>query len=133
MKKLKKTLSAIGFLGVLTFVYCLGRLTMMEGKHLIKPYIDTHFAKNYSPEKFDKIKLGMKKSEVIKLIGEPLYMGEGYDDTLVTNYYYTADGKLLGKIKSGEQRYDDFAWYRSTVGIDTTETVVFIDKGWSYD
>jgi outer membrane protein assembly factor BamE (lipoprotein component of BamABCDE complex) len=82
---------------------------------------------------FDQIKLGMRKSEVVKLIGEPLNLGEGYDDSLVTNFYYTDDGKLLSRRKPGVQKYDDFAWYRSMVGFDTAETVVYLDKGWSHD
>ncbi len=133
MKLALKILSAFGLVGTLIITYFLGTAPLIEGKHLIKPYIDTHFADNYSPEKFDQIELGMRKSEVIKLIGEPLYNGVGYFDSLVTNYHYTGDGKLLSKREPGEQKYDDFAWYRSTIGFDATETVVYLDKGWSHD
>jgi len=128
-----KILSTALLIGSLVFSYFLGIAPLSEGKHIIRPYIDTHFAEEYSPEKFDHIKLGMRKSEVVKLIGEPLYKGEGYYDTLITNFYYTGDGKLLNRRKPGVQEYDDFAWYRSTIGFDTTETVVYLDKGWSRD
>ena len=128
-----KIISSIGLLGVLVISFFLGTAPLIEGKHLVKPYIDTHFAEDYSPEKFDLIELGMTKIEVIRIIGEPLYTGSGYSDSLVTNYHYTGDGKLLSKRKSGEQNYDDFAWYRSVVGFDTSETAVYLDKGWSYD
>jgi len=133
MKTTLKVLSSAGLIGTLLFAFFLGTVPLIEGKHLIKPYIDTHFAEDYSPEKFDQIELGMTKNEVIKIIGKPLYTGSGYYDSLITNYHYTGDGKLLSKRKPGEQKYDDFAWYRSTIGFDTTETVVYLDKGWSHD
>jgi len=124
MKIILKLLSIIGLIGILSFSFILGGIPLSEGKHIIKPYIDTHFSENYTPDKFDNIHLGMKKSKVIELIGKPLNIGQGYNDSLMTNYYYTGDGKF---------QYDDFAWYRSTVGFDTNEIVVYIDKGWSYD
>lgn len=124
MKNILKALSALGLLGILSFSLQLGRAPLMEGKHMVEPYIDTYFAENYSPEKFDQIELGMTKEEVIEIIGAPLWTGSGYFDSLTTNYHYTGDGKLSN---------DDFAWYRSTVGFDTTERVVYLDKGWSYD
>jgi len=133
MKTILKILSTAGLMGTLVFSYFLGIAPLIEGKHIIRPYIDTHFAEEYSLEKFNQIKLGMRKSDVVKLIGEPLNMGEGYYDTLITNFYYTGDGKLLSRRKLGVQEYDDFAWYRSTVGFDTTETVVYLDKRWSHD
>ena len=76
----------------------------------------------------------MMINEVTKIIGEPLYKREGYTDPLNTNYHYTADGKLLNSTKDiGRNEYDDFAWYRSTLEIDKTGKVIYIDKGWSHD
>ena len=101
---------------------------------MLKPYIDTEFAKDYSPEKFDKIKIGMTIDEAIKIIGEPLHKGQGYSDTLNTNYYYTGDGKLLhSKKDNGHIVYEDFAWYRSTLDVDSNNKIIGIDKGWSHD
>jgi hypothetical protein len=133
MKTILKILSTAVLIVPLVFSYFLETAPLIGGKHIIRPYIDTHFAEEYSPGKFDQIKLGMRKSEVVKWIGEPLNMGEGQDDSLVTNFYYTDDGKLLSRRKPGVQKYDDFVWYRSTVGFDTAETVVYLDKGWSHD
>ncbi len=133
MKLTYKILSIIGLIGTLTFVFFLGAVPLVEGRHIIKPYIDTRFSENYSPEKFEEIETGMTKNQVEYLIGRPLRIGKGYDDSLVTNYHYTGDGKLLNLRKPVEQHYDDFAWYRSTVGFDTNNIVVFIYKGWSYD
>ncbi|MCK9482382.1 MAG: hypothetical protein M0R38_11635 [Bacteroidia bacterium] len=122
----------IAFLVVITFV--LGQVPLIEGKHLLNQYIDTEFAKDYSPEKFDKIKVGMTIDEAIEIIGEPLYKGQGYKDTLNTNYYYTGDGKLLNSTKdNGQSGYEDFAWYRSTLEVDRNNKIIGIDKGWSHD
>ena len=129
-----KILSILGlsFLTVVLFVF--GQIPLIEGKHLLNKYIDTEFAENYSPEKFEQIKIGMKLDQVIDLIGEPLYTGNGYKDTLNRNYYYTGDGKLLNKTKdNGQKGYDDFAWYRSTIEVNSENIVVNIDKGWSHD
>jgi hypothetical protein len=120
------------FLSVITFL--LGQVPLLEGKHLLDPYIDTQFAKNYSPEKFDDIKIGMTINEAIEVIGEPLYKGQGYKDSLNTNYHYTGDGKLLNSTKDkGQSGYDDFAWYHSTLEVDRNSKIVYIYKGWSHD
>lgn len=129
-----KVLSVLGLSFLATFTFILGQLPLVEGRHLFDPYIDTQFAKDYDPNAFDKIEVGMSVSEVKKIIGEPLYKGHGYKDTLNTNYYYTGDGKLLNSTRdNGQNGYGDFAWYRSTLEIDRTGKVVYIDKGWSHD
>ena len=129
-----KILSTICIAILVVFTFFIGQVPLIEGKHLLKPYIDTEFAKDYSPEKFDKIKIGMTINEAIKIIGEPLYKGQGYSDTLNTNYHYTGDGKLLNSTKdNGQSGYDDFAWYRSTLEIDRNNKIIYIDKGWSHD
>ena len=129
-----KTLSIGGLIFLTIVLIFFGQVPLIEGKHLLNKYIDTEFAKSYSPEKFEQIEIGMKLDQVINLIGEPLYKGNGYKDTLNTNYYYTGDGKLLHKTKdNGQNGYDDFAWYRSTIEVNSENIVVYIDKGWSYD
>ena len=129
-----KLLSTICLITLIVFTFFIGRIQLIEGKHIIDPYIDTVFAEIYSPRKFEKIKIGMTIEEAIKIIGEPLYKGQGYKDTLNTNYYYTDDGKLLHLTKdNGRNGYDDFAWYRSTLEVDSLNNIIYIDKGWSHD
>lgn len=144
MKILKVLISAISVVVILfllytTFIFgCIG-----EGKHLIDPYIDTQFAPDYSPEKFDKIKTGMALNEVETIIGQPLYTHPYVfydiesDEENVSNeieYVYTNDGKLLSKMQEqGKRYYYDCAWYRSSILVDTNNIVVEINKGWSYD
>lgn len=132
MKLLIQILTSLTLAAVLFFSFIIGGAPLMEGKHPINPYIDTYFAENYSPEKFDLIKLGMKRIQVVKLIGKPLHIGSGYYDSIPINYHYTGDGKLHKTNDTYKPGYD-FAWYRSTIGFNDTGLVVYIDKGWSYD
>jgi hypothetical protein len=129
-----KILSTICIAILVVFTFFIGQVPLIEGKHLLKPYIDTEFAKDYSPEKFDKIKIGMTIEEAKKIVGEPLYKGQGYSDTLNINYYYTGDGKLLHSTKgNGQSGYEDFAWYRSTLEVNRNNKIIDIDKGWCHD
>lgn len=128
MAKLLRVLS-IGLLACLAFlVFVLGHVPLVEGRHLLDPYIDTQFAKDYTPEKFDQIRLGMTIEAATQRIGEPLSKGPGQTDTLVTQYTYTNDGKHKRDGGNG-----DFAWYRSALVVDSTHTIIQIDRGWSYD
>ncbi len=111
--------------------FSFGRAPLIEGRHIIDPYIDTHFSDKYTPEKFENIELGMTLQEVVDELGQPFFITPAYGDSLNTQYRYTADGKLLSK-RTG-QAYSDCAWYRSSVTFDTTWIVISIDKGWSYD
>lgn len=131
MKLILKIIGVLFGLYCLYFLSVMGQICLIEGKHLLYPYIDTHFAKNYSPEKFKKIKFGMNLNDVLNLIGEPINKrdGEIFDSNIV--YDYTADGKAMEIEKNNF--YYDFAWYRSSVGFDSEGIVVYINKGWSYD
>src|SRR5690606_16119985 len=101
-------------------------IPLIEGKHIINPYIDTNFSELYHPKKFDKIKIGMSKNEVTTIIGNPLSISGN-------TYYFTDDGKAFSKRKFSESGYFDYAWYRSNVTFDSLGKVIYIDKGWSYD
>jgi hypothetical protein len=133
--KILKVLLSVVILTLLVFMFFVGKFTMSEGKHLIDPYIDTHFAPDYSPDKFDKIKTGMTLGEVKSIIGEPLYFDTVYNNaSKKIKYVYTGDGKLLNKMREqGKRYYYDCAWYRSYVLFDENNIVVEINKGWSYD
>jgi outer membrane protein assembly factor BamE (lipoprotein component of BamABCDE complex) len=112
----------------------MGGATLMEGKNIIDPYVDTQFGEGYSPEKFQLIKMGMTMEQVTCIVGKPLGSEEAYGDSTKTEYYYTGDGKLLHQSQqAGKEGYDDFAWYRSSVIVDSNNIVVGIDMGWSYD
>ena len=133
MKAIMKILSiiGIGFLMYLSFVF--GQIQLIEGKHIVYPYLDTKFANKYTPEDFNKIKIGMTIEEVKEIIGEPLYTGNGYENQSNLNLHYTGDGKLLSKRNSTKGAYSDLAWYRSSLEMDKNKKVISIDKGWSFD
>ena len=124
----------IPFILLLTiFAYFCGRLVLVEGYHPLEPLIDTYHRDDYSIQKFDRLKVGDTKQSAIDLVGPPLY---NYTDTIVhtVTYYFTGDGKLLGKANDQNKReYLDFAWYRSSITVDSNEVIIDINKGWSYD
>ena len=132
MKSILKILSiiGIGFLMCLSFI--LGQIQLIEGKHIIYPYLDTKFADDYTPEKFDKIKIGMSIKEVKEIIGEPFHVAKGYKDSINLNLHYTGDGKLSSKLKLTD-KYSDLAWYYSSLEINEEKKVIGIKKGWAYD
>ncbi|MCB9198196.1 MAG: hypothetical protein H6600_07045 [Flavobacteriales bacterium] len=104
-----------------------------EQCYFLNPYIDTNMASNYSPEKFDQLEIGMKKSEVIDMIGTPLYSQiDTLDNLIIEIFYFTCDGKLLNQ-KMPWYMYNDYAWYLSSVTFDADNKVINIDKGWIYD
>lgn len=104
-----------------------------EQYYIFNPYIDTKMASNYSPEKFDQLEIGMDKSDVIDLIGSPLYAKiDTLDNLTFERFYYTGDGKISNQ-KMPWYMFNDYAWYRSTVTFDSDQKLIDIDKGWSYD
>lgn len=105
----------------------LGGALTVEGKNIFSPYIDTQFASQYSPEKFELVKIGQTVDEVGRMIGQPLQKNIDSINNRA-EYWYTMDGKLSVNNKDG-----DFAWYRSIIHFDEKKKVVSIDKGWSFD
>ena len=82
------------------------------------------------PENFNKITIGLKKTEVIHLLGQPLRkerIGNAEE------YNYTNDGYLLKARKSTIFLWRDFAWYRFVIQFNLEGKVIHINKGWTYD
>jgi hypothetical protein len=134
----RTTLKVISILGLAYLIYLtffMGIFSLSEGKHLFNPYIDTQFASKYSPNKFEKITIGMSESDIVEILGKPLYKGDGYKNSLNVNYHYTGDGKLLNNDKDAWKKnyYDDFAWYQSSLEINKKGKIIAIYKGWCHD
>ncbi len=110
------SIAGLMFLTYLSFNF--GQLPLIEGKHLIQPYIDTRFAPNFTPEKFEKIKVGMTSDEVVEILGEP------YTNSSENRWQYTGDGKHLK---------EDFAWYNCSIEFDGNQNVLFKYELWSHD
>lgn len=129
-----KLLSSAVLLLLGYILFHLGLISLMEGKHILDPYIDTRFADNYSPEKFDSIEVGMKHDQVFELIGEPLSIGMGFEDASNLNYHYTHDGKFKElNLESGQYLCRDYAWYGSSVEMNDDSVVVSVFRRWVYD
>lgn len=107
--------------------FMIGAGLAIEGKNIFSPYIDTQFASQYSPEKYELVKIGQTVEEVENIIGQSLKKNIDSINRRV-EYWYTMDGKLLQDKKEG-----DFAWYISIVTFDSKGKVILIDKGWAYD
>lgn len=120
-----------GFILLLAFE--IGGTLIMEGLNPLDMYADTEFAENYSPEKFEQIEVGLTKSEVVSILGQPLYTDTTlYSDTLIV-YHYTQDGYLSRRTDKPYAIVTDQAWYRSCVEFNQDGFVISTNSGWSYD
>ena len=127
MRIFYKILASLLLFSSVFIMFMMGAILTIEGINIFSPYLDTKFSPQYSPEKFDLIKLGQSAKEVETVLGKPLYH---HIDSLnhKFEYDYTSDGKLRSNKKSG-----DFAWYRSVVYFDEAGKVIDISKHWAYD
>ena len=129
MRLLYKILTLGLLITTTVIVFMFGGVSLMEGYNIFDPYIDTEFAENYTPKKFDLITVNFTKEEVINTVGKPLFT-----DTVSnqTEFIYTNDGFLIQK-SNREYDINDYAWYRSSIYFDLNGKIIRIDKGWSYD
>lgn len=126
-----RILTIILLIPTIFILFTFGGAPLMEGYNVFKPYIDTEFGKDYTPKKFDLITMDFTKDDVLKTVGQPLFI---YKDTLKneTQFVYTNDGFLRRK-SNRNYTIGDFAWYRSNVHFDSIGKIIYIDKGWSFD
>jgi len=131
MKVFYKILTIILLLPTIYFLFILGSIQLMEGYNLFNPYIDTEFAENYTPQKFNSINKDFSKEEVINTIGQPLFI---WKDSIRNEieFSYTNDG-LLVREKGRKYPINDFAWYRSIIYFDSIGKIIRIEEGWTYD
>lgn len=129
MKGLKKYILVI--VGVIFFMIMLkNTLLGVEDYNYIYPHIDTKFTHHFNIDKFEKdVRVGMKKSNVERIIGRPFSLDTIYctTDSLVISCFstnYTVDGKW---------EYSDFAWEYFGIDYDTNYKVTKKVRYWSYD
>lgn len=126
-----KIISIPLFFIIIYIIVLIARLTIGEGYFIFAPYADTKMAGEYTPEKFDLIKNGMKMSEVHNIIGKQF--SEYYNSyTLSIKHSYTGDGKLLYKTSSF-WKPGDLAWYCSEIYYNKDSVVIKIVKDWRFD
>ncbi|MEI6122322.1 MAG: hypothetical protein WCQ95_01715 [Bacteroidota bacterium] len=131
MRILYKILTTLVLLPTLCFVFIFGGISLVEGYNIFDPYIDTEFATGYTPKKFDSITTEFTKDDVIKCLGNPLFIFED-PITKETQYDYTNDGYLRRKSKR-TYIINDFAWYCSRICFDQNGKIVKIYKDWCHD
>jgi hypothetical protein len=131
MRFLSKILTLALLIPTIFIVFISGRISLMEGYNIFNPYIDTEFAENYTPKKFEVITSDFTKEKVLKTIGKPLFI---ITDTISnqTEFIYTNDGFLRRK-SNREYNINDFAWYRSSISFNSKWEIINIDRGWSFD
>jgi outer membrane protein assembly factor BamE (lipoprotein component of BamABCDE complex) len=129
MKLLYKILSLIIIAPILILVFNIGAVSLIEGYNVFSPYIDTEFAENYTPEKFDLIQMDLNKEDVLKILGEPLQKNTWKNETV---FHYTLDA-FLSRRSDYKYLIRDFAWYRSNIYFNTDGEITKIDKGWTYN
>tara|TARA_R110002124_G_C8724224_1_gene495997 strand:+ start:288 stop:692 length:405 start_codon:yes stop_codon:yes gene_type:complete len=134
MRTLSKSLATIILIPSIGLVFFFGQMSLMEGKNLFAPYIDTEFAQDYTPQKFDLITYDFNIDSVFSLIGMPLHeFRDTIDGQIQIRCNYTNDAYLGRQDKNKHLMIGDFAWYRSSITFDTNGKILNINKGWSYD
>lgn len=124
-----KLLSIVSSITVLLITFELGSALIGECRLFYDQYLDTEFAKEFTFEKFEQIKTGMSKDEVIELIGTPLRISN-YNET---ELMYTQDGYFYKSGRTPLNGHLDFAWLRIGVKLDSTNHVIKTSQVWYYD
>lgn len=133
MKKILKILSLLVLFPCVILTFLNGSISLIEGKNLFSPYIDTEFATDFKPEKMELVKINQTQKEVIKILGEPLRKEIDSINNKIM-FLYSVDGKLLHKAdKMNTNDYDDFAWLQCVIIFNDKNKVEKINTGWTYD
>jgi hypothetical protein len=122
---------------IIIFVFCLGILLILianlflgvEQKNFLFPYIDTHFAKDFSIDNWDNVRVGMNKDSVIKILGEPLLTSRAKYATnrppcATFEMHYSGDGAW---------KYGDYAWCSFALFFDDSNNVIAKSREWFFD
>ena len=113
----------------IVIVLIINLLLGVEQKNFLFPYIDTHFAKNFSIEKWDVVRVGMSKDTVLKILGSPLL------ESTIPLTSYRPNGTALEMHYSGDGawKYADYAWKSFDLFFDDTNRLIAKSSEWSYD
>jgi len=89
-------------------------LCFTESEFIFNPLIDTRLPPGFTPEKFDSIKPGMKKADILKILPAPVYSSD--DDS---SWSYGEDGAAP---------FGDFAWFQFTIHFDPEGKVMITER-----
>jgi hypothetical protein len=112
-------------------IFLLSWTVTIEGYYRPNPWIDTQTSSEYSEEKFNQIKIGMTKAEVIDILDKPWSVdwkkgGTKWNtkDSLDKVWNFTGDGKF---------DKGDFAWIGRALYFTDSGEVVEIYRNVHYD
>lgn len=124
-----RVLSVISIPSVLLFNFTISDALIGECRLIYDQYLDTEFSPEFSFEKFKEINPGMHKSEVIALIGQPLYISTFNGVKLE----YTKDGYFIRSGRKPLNGHSDFAWLHVSVKLDSLDHVIETNHEWNND
>jgi hypothetical protein len=98
-----------------------------EGKFPIYSDIDTRFAPGYTDQRFDLVSVGMSESNVVAILGQPMYRQER------SRWPFPGDADFLWWYsQDGACSWGDYAWRAPIIGMKNG-TVVTNYMVWCYD
>jgi hypothetical protein len=117
---------------LLVFIFCtviFNYFIGLEHKSILYPYIDTKFASGFSINRYNKLKIGEKYSEVLENLGQPLRftadkISSIQPDTAEFIAVYSSDGKC---------NWSDFAWKSFDIYFDKDTVLIGKNSSWWYD
>ena len=127
MRKVFQIIIPMLLLIVLVFYFILPIL-FIESYYPFYPHINTQFAKEFKIENFEKVNIGMSKTEVENLLGQPLFFSQKTISSLQPdNSYisvYSSDGK---------SNWSDNAWESFDIYFDSNYVVIGKTRKWWND
>jgi hypothetical protein len=123
----KRYLFLICFVGLLFL--CANLFLGVENKNVLFPHIDTRFSKDFSFDKWDRIRRGMTKDTVLQILGEPLSITSEKQSPFrppcaASEMSYSGDGAW---------HYADFAWESLYIYMDSNNVVIAKSREWMFD
>ncbi|OCQ89352.1 hypothetical protein BCD64_26710 [Nostoc sp. MBR 210] len=85
-----------------------------ESEFIFYPLIDTQLPPGFTVQKFDSIKPGMTKADVLKILPAPMSSSDDHN-----SWYYGQDGAAP---------FGDFAWFEFTIHFDSKGKVVKTER-----
>lgn len=101
----------------------------LESKNFLFPHIDTHFSKDFSFDKWDRVRRGMTKDTVLQILGEPL----GTTNEKQSPFRPSCATYEMCYSGDGAWQYSDFAWESFYIYLDSSNIVIAKSREWMFD
>jgi hypothetical protein len=108
---------------------CFNLFLGFENKNFLFPHIDTRFPKDFSFDKWDRVRRDMTKDTVIQILGKPLAerkekFSPFRPPCAAYEMCYSSDGAW---------GYTDFAWESFYIFLDSNNVVIAKSREWMHD